>query len=96
MLVLHQSKCITAIKCMLFYYRHIYIIQLIHIFVYSLLLRCMPSRVACGSEDAIHNRVLRRTGYSLRVAGSRTCGTGAGRASLVQRNDLRMTGKIRG
>jgi len=41
MLVFHQSKGSSAIKCILFYYLHVYILVLIHIFVCSLLLRCM-------------------------------------------------------
>jgi len=38
MLVFHQSKCISAVKRMLFYYRHIYIFVFVHVFVCCLLL----------------------------------------------------------
>jgi len=53
MLMFHQSKCISAIKCILFYYRYAYIPVFCHVLVCSLLLRCMlkVQRVACGSED---------------------------------------------
>jgi len=40
MLLFHQSKCICVIKRILFYHRHVYILELIHVFAYSLLLRC--------------------------------------------------------
>ena len=53
-LVFHQSKCISAIKRILLYYRHVYIVvfvnffhefvcsfHLTHVFLCSLLLRCM-------------------------------------------------------
>ena len=41
MLVFYQSKCISAIKRILFYYFHVSIFELIHAFVCSLSLRCM-------------------------------------------------------
>jgi len=41
MLVFHQSKYISAIKRILFYYRHVYILVFFHVFMCSLLLRCM-------------------------------------------------------
>jgi len=41
MLVFHQSKCISAIKRILFYYFHVYIFEFIYVFVSSLSLRCM-------------------------------------------------------
>ena len=40
MLLFHQSKCISAIKCILFYYFHKYILMHFHD-VFSLLLRYM-------------------------------------------------------
>jgi len=58
MLVFHQSKCISVIKRILFYYLHVYILEFIHAFVCSLSLQCMlASHVACGSEDVAHNKV---------------------------------------
>jgi len=39
-LVFHQSKGISTIMCIL-YYHHVCILVFLHVFVYSLLLRCM-------------------------------------------------------
>jgi len=52
-LVFPQSKRISAIKRIVFYYRHVYIFVFFHVFVFSLLLRCMfkVKRIACGSGD---------------------------------------------
>jgi len=36
MLVFHESECISAIKPILFYYRHVYILTFFHSFVCSL------------------------------------------------------------
>jgi len=41
MLVFHQSKGNSAIKRILFYYLHVYILVFIDVFVCSLSLRCM-------------------------------------------------------
>ena len=51
-LVFHQSKYISAIKGIL-YYRHVCILVFLHVFGYSMSLRCMfkVQRRACGSED---------------------------------------------
>jgi len=38
---LYQSKCISAIKCVLLYYHHVCILVFFHVLVRSLLLRCM-------------------------------------------------------
>jgi len=38
-LMFHQITCISAIKRILFYYRHVYILVSFHVFVFSLLLR---------------------------------------------------------
>jgi len=40
-LVFHQSKSISAIKRILIYYRHACILVFFHVFVCSLLMRCM-------------------------------------------------------
>ena len=66
MLVFHQSKCITGIKRILFYCCQIYILELVHVFVCSLSLRCMLKtlRVAYGSEDVIHNKHIFQTNRS--------------------------------
>jgi len=51
-LVFHQNKCTTAIKRMLFYYRHVYTLVFSQVFVCFWFLRCLlVQRVACGSED---------------------------------------------
>jgi len=39
MLVLHQSKCMCAIKRILFYYHRVYILVFFHVFVFFFLLR---------------------------------------------------------
>jgi len=41
MVVFHQSICVTAIRLMLFYHFHVCILELIHLLVRSLSLRCM-------------------------------------------------------
>jgi len=41
MLVFHQSKCISAIKRIPFYYFPVYVLEFIHVFVCSLSLRCV-------------------------------------------------------
>jgi len=38
MLVFHQNKCISVIKRIPFYYRHLYILVFFHVFVCFLLL----------------------------------------------------------
>jgi len=51
----------NTIQSSLFYYLHLCILEFIHVFVCSLSLRCRPmlkaSRVACGSEDVIQNKL---------------------------------------
>jgi len=44
--VFHQSKCISAIKRIIYYYRHVYIFVFFHVFVRSLSLRCMLKSIA--------------------------------------------------
>ena len=63
MLVFHQSKCMCAIKRIFFYYCHVYILEFILVFVFSLLLRCIfkISRVACGSEDLTQHNAFHKT-----------------------------------
>jgi len=41
MLVFHQSKDISATKPIIFYYRHVYILEFIHVLECSLSLLCM-------------------------------------------------------
>ena len=41
MLLFHQSKCISAVQRVLFYYRHIYTLVFVHVFVCCLLLPIM-------------------------------------------------------
>jgi len=48
MLVFHQSKCISATKCILFYYLHVRSLEFVHGFVCSLSLRCMPRALRVG------------------------------------------------
>jgi len=59
MLAFYQSKCIDAIKRILFSYRHGYTLVFFHVFVCSLLLRCMfqvYSALRVG-EKTLHNTV---------------------------------------
>jgi len=54
--VFHQSKCINAIKRILFYYRYVCILVFFHVFVCSLLLRCvLKSRALLVGEKTLHN-----------------------------------------
>jgi len=48
MLVFHQSKCISAIKRMLFYYFHVYMFEFIQVFVCSLSRMLKPRAVRVG------------------------------------------------
>jgi len=56
MLVFHQSKGIRAIKPILLHYCHVYTLVLFHVFVCSLLLRCiLTSSVLRMEVKALHN-----------------------------------------
>jgi len=45
-LVFHQSECISAIKRLLFYYRHVCILLFFRVFVCSFLLKCILKSTA--------------------------------------------------
>jgi len=54
----HQSKCISAIKRVLFYYRHTSIFVFFHVFVCSLLLRFLiKSNALHVGVKTLHNAI---------------------------------------
>ena len=52
-LVFHQSKMYLRHQAYTLYYRDVCILVFLHVFAYSMLLRCMLKfkRLACGSDD---------------------------------------------
>jgi len=52
------------------YYRHVCILVFLHVFAYSMLLRCMLKfkRLACGSEDVTQYTTVRHYNAKVKVA----------------------------